>query len=146
MARNFGWKLTKIGLNAIVEQDMHALLATVQAMDPDDLLLAISYSGERREINMATDEVLRVGGKILAITGFTPNALFIYHCRGTGHAQRGYLVHQRTNDADGPAVYGAGAAGSGACARAHSPQRRTGKETGLTRIMPAQFVLFLRIS
>ena len=75
VARNFGWKLTKIGLNAIVEQDMHALLATVQAMDPDDLLLAISYSGERREINMATDEALRVGGKILAITGFTPNAL-----------------------------------------------------------------------
>lgn len=53
---------------------MHALLATVRAMDPDDLLLAISYSGERREINMATDEALRVGGKILAITGFTPNA------------------------------------------------------------------------
>ena len=75
VARNFGWKLTKIGLNAIVEQDMHALLATVQAMDPDDLLLAISYSGERREINMATDEALRVGGKILAITGFTPNAM-----------------------------------------------------------------------
>ena len=75
VARNFGWKLTKIGYNAIVEQDMHALLATVQAMDPGDLLLAISYSGERREINMATDEALRVGGKILAITGFTPNSL-----------------------------------------------------------------------
>ncbi len=45
VARNFGWKLTKIGYNAIVEQDMHALLATVQAMDPDDLLLAISIPG-----------------------------------------------------------------------------------------------------
>ncbi|HAG03678.1 MAG TPA: MurR/RpiR family transcriptional regulator, partial [Leclercia adecarboxylata] len=75
VARNFGWKLNKIGLIAIVEQDMHALLATVQAMAPDDLLLAISYSGERREINLAADEALRVGGKILAITGFTPNAL-----------------------------------------------------------------------
>jgi Transcriptional regulators len=75
VARNFGWKLTKIGYNGIVELDMHALLATVQAMEPDDLLVAISYSGERREINMATDEALRVGGKILAITGFTPNAL-----------------------------------------------------------------------
>ena len=60
VARNFGWKLTKIGYNAIVEQDMHALLATVQAMDANDLLLAISYSGERREINMATDEALRL--------------------------------------------------------------------------------------
>ncbi len=51
---------------------MHALLATVQAMSADDLLLAISYSGERREINMAAAEALRVGSKILAITGFTP--------------------------------------------------------------------------
>lgn len=75
VARNFGWKLMKIGLNAVVEQDMHALLATVQAMDPQDLLLPISYSGERREINMAADETLRAGGRILAITGFTPNAL-----------------------------------------------------------------------
>lgn len=39
----------KIGINAVSEQDMHALLATVQAMSSDDLLLAISYSGERRD-------------------------------------------------------------------------------------------------
>ncbi|WP_336222080.1 MurR/RpiR family transcriptional regulator [Citrobacter amalonaticus] len=75
VAQNFAWKLMKIGLNAIVERDMHALLATVQALTPDDLLLAISYSGERRELNLAADETLRVGGQILAITGFTPNAL-----------------------------------------------------------------------
>ncbi|WP_335952257.1 MurR/RpiR family transcriptional regulator [Klebsiella michiganensis] len=75
VARNFSWKLMKIGINAVSEQDMHALLATVQAMSPDDLLLAISYSGERREINMAAGEALRVGSQILAITGFNPNAL-----------------------------------------------------------------------
>lgn len=75
VARNFSWKLMKIGLNAVAEQDMHALLATVQAMGPQDLLLPVSYSGTRREINMAADETLRVGAKILAITGFTPNAL-----------------------------------------------------------------------
>lgn len=75
VAQNFAWKLMKIGLNAIVERDMHALLATVQALTPDDLLLAISYSGERRELNLAAEETLRVGGQILAITGFTPNAL-----------------------------------------------------------------------
>ncbi|MGL4725583.1 MAG: MurR/RpiR family transcriptional regulator [Scandinavium sp.] len=75
VAQNLSWKLMKIGFNAVAEQDMHALLATVQAMTPEDLLLAISYSGERREINMAADETLRVGGKILAITGFSPNAL-----------------------------------------------------------------------
>ncbi len=37
--------LLKIGINAVVERDMHALLATVQALAPEDLLLAISYSG-----------------------------------------------------------------------------------------------------
>ncbi|NUW60516.1 MurR/RpiR family transcriptional regulator [Cronobacter muytjensii] len=75
VAKNFSWKLMKIGLNAVAEQDMHALLATVQALEPEDLLVAISYSGERREINLAADEALRVGARILAITGFTPNAL-----------------------------------------------------------------------
>lgn len=75
VARNFSWKLMKIGINAVSEQDMHALLATVQAMSPDDLLLAISYSGERREINMAAGEALRVGSQITAITGFNPNSL-----------------------------------------------------------------------
>lgn len=75
VAKNFSWKLMKIGIHAIAEQDMHALLATVQAMTPEDVLLAISYSGERREINLAADEALNAGAKILAITGFTPNAL-----------------------------------------------------------------------
>lgn len=60
VAKNFSWKLMKIGLNAVAEQDMHALLATVQAMEPEDLLVALSYSGERREINLAADEALRV--------------------------------------------------------------------------------------
>jgi len=75
VAKNFSWKVMKIGINAVAEQDMHALLATVQAMSSEDLLLAVSYSGERREINLAADEALRVGAKILAVTGFTPNAL-----------------------------------------------------------------------
>ncbi|VDZ77400.1 transcriptional regulator [Salmonella bongori] len=32
VAQNFAWKLLKIGINAVVERDMHALLATVQAL------------------------------------------------------------------------------------------------------------------
>ena len=75
VAQNFAWKLLKIGFNAVVKRDMHGLLATVQALSPNDLLLAISYTGERRELNLAADETLRTGAKILAITGFTPNAL-----------------------------------------------------------------------
>ncbi|WP_058913307.1 MurR/RpiR family transcriptional regulator [Entomohabitans teleogrylli] len=75
VAKNFAWKLMKIGINAVAELDTHALLASAQALKPQDLLLAISYSGERREINLAAEEAFAVGAKILAITGFTPNAL-----------------------------------------------------------------------
>lgn len=75
VAKNLAWKLMKIGVNAVAEQDAHALLATVQAMNEQDVLLAISHSGERREINLAADEAIRVGTRILAITGFSPNAL-----------------------------------------------------------------------
>lgn len=64
----------KIGINAVAEQDMHALLATVQAMSADDLL-AISYSENAARSIWRLLKALRVGSKILAITGFTPNAL-----------------------------------------------------------------------
>lgn len=75
VAKDFSWKLMKIGINAVAEQDMHALLASVQAMSSGDVLLAISYTGERREINLAAQEAVRVGADVLAFTGFTPNTL-----------------------------------------------------------------------
>ncbi|WP_343554455.1 MurR/RpiR family transcriptional regulator [Pantoea sp.] len=75
VAKDFSWKLMKIGINAVAEQDMHALLASVQAMAPGDVLLAISYTGERREINLAAQEAAQIGADVLAFTGFTPNSL-----------------------------------------------------------------------
>jgi len=75
VAKDFSWKLMKIGINAVAEQDMHALLASVQAMAPGDVLLAISYTGERREINLAAQEAAQLGVDVLAFTGFTPNSL-----------------------------------------------------------------------
>jgi DNA-binding MurR/RpiR family transcriptional regulator len=75
VAKDFSWKLMKIGINAVAEQDMHALLASVQAMTAGDVLLAISYTGERREINLAAQEAAQTGADVLAFTGFTPNTL-----------------------------------------------------------------------
>ncbi|WP_099349991.1 MurR/RpiR family transcriptional regulator [Erwinia amylovora] len=75
VAKDFSWKLMKIGINAVAEQDMHALLASVQALSVGDVLLAISYTGERREINLAAQEARRIGATVLAFTGFTPNTL-----------------------------------------------------------------------
>ncbi|AXU93993.1 MAG TPA: MurR/RpiR family transcriptional regulator [Erwinia persicina] len=75
VAKDFSWKLMKIGISAVAEQDMHALLASVQALEVGDVLLAISYTGERREINLAAQEAQRIGATVLAFTGFTPNTL-----------------------------------------------------------------------
>ncbi|HEN3249740.1 TPA: MurR/RpiR family transcriptional regulator [Yersinia enterocolitica] len=75
VAKDLAYKLLKIGVMAVSETDMHAQLAAVQALDPRDLLLAISFSGERREINLAAEEAQRCGAKVLALTSFTPNSL-----------------------------------------------------------------------
>ncbi|PKH21943.1 MurR/RpiR family transcriptional regulator [Enterobacterales bacterium CwR94] len=82
VAKDFSWKLMKIGMNAVAEQDMHALLASVQAMQAEDVLLAISYTGERREINLAAQEARDAGATVLAFTGFSPNSLqqLASHC------------------------------------------------------------------
>lgn len=75
VAKDLSYKLLKIGIMAVAEADMHVQLATVQAMSPQDLLLAISFSGERREVNLAAEEARAAGAKVLALTSFSPNGL-----------------------------------------------------------------------
>lgn len=75
VAKDLAFKLLKIGVMAVSETDMHAQLAAVQALDSRDLLLAISFSGERREVNLAAEEAQRCGAKVLALTSFSPNSL-----------------------------------------------------------------------
>lgn len=75
IAKHFAWKLVQAGFYAVAEPDMHALLAAVRVMADGDVLIAISPGGEEHEINFATDEALRNTASVLAITGFTPNAL-----------------------------------------------------------------------
>lgn len=75
VAKDFAFKLMKIGVMAVAEADMYVQLATIQAMSKEDLLLAISFSGERREINLAAEEARIAGARVLALTSFSPNGL-----------------------------------------------------------------------
>ena len=124
----------KIGINAVAEQDMHALLASVQAMAPGDVLLAISYTGERREINLAAQEAAAIGADVLAFTGFTPNSLqqcatvCLYTVAEEQSTRSGHLLHQRPAGADRSAVYGAGAERSGTRLQPYSSQRGAGEK------------------
>ena len=94
VAKDFSFKLLKIGVMAVAEADMHVQLAAVQALDKRDLLLAISFSGERREINLAAEEA-RKAGAVLALTSFSPNGLqqradhCLYTIAEEPHPQRG---------------------------------------------------------
>lgn len=75
VAKDLSFKLLKIGVMAVAEADMYVQLATIKALSKDDLLLAISFSGERREINLAAEEARIAGAKVLALTSFSPNGL-----------------------------------------------------------------------
>ncbi|CNH60038.1 MurR/RpiR family transcriptional regulator [Yersinia aldovae] len=75
VAKDLAYKLLKIGVVAVSETDMHVQLAVVQALNVQDLVLAISFSGERREVNLAAEEAQRRGAKVLALTSFSPNNL-----------------------------------------------------------------------
>lgn len=61
VAKDLLFKLQKMGMVAVAEADMHEQLATVQTLSKEDLLLAISFSGKRREINLAAEEA-RIAG------------------------------------------------------------------------------------
>lgn len=74
VAKDLAYKLLKIGIVAISETDMHVQLAAAQALGEQGLLLAISFSGERREINLAAEEAQYCGTKVLALTRFSPTA------------------------------------------------------------------------
>jgi DNA-binding MurR/RpiR family transcriptional regulator len=75
VAKDLSFKLLKIGVMALAEADMYVQLATIKALSREDLLLAISFSGERREINLAAEEARIAGAKVLALTSFSPNGL-----------------------------------------------------------------------
>jgi DNA-binding MurR/RpiR family transcriptional regulator len=75
VAKDLSFKMLKIGVMAVAEADMYVQLATIKALSREDLLLAISFSGERREINLAAEEARIAGAKVLALTSFSPNGL-----------------------------------------------------------------------
>lgn len=82
VAKDLSYKLLKIGINVLCETDAHVQLTIAQTLSADDVLLAISFSGERREVNLAAQEARQQGAQVLALTGFQPNSLqqLATHC------------------------------------------------------------------
>ena len=140
VAKDLAYKLLKIGVTAIAESDTHVLIATVQALSKKDLLLAISSSGERSEINLAARVARESGAKVLAITGLPQYATHqadhcLYTVADTGYARCRALA-TTAQYPDRSAVCRAGSEDT-EHRRSGSPQRSISKKAGLIRTVHA---------
>lgn len=75
VAKDLGYKLTKIGLPVITESDSHAQLAISQSLGKHDVLFVISFSGRHREILLAAQAAKTNHATVVALTKFVENPL-----------------------------------------------------------------------
>lgn len=74
-AKDLTFKLLKIGITALNEQDTHVQVATANTLTKDDILIAISFSGTRREILVAAQSAYDKGATIIALTNIKKSPL-----------------------------------------------------------------------
>mgnify|MGYP003361220214 FL=1 len=75
LAMDFLYKSSRIGIPATYHADAHTNLATASLLGPEDIVIAISYSGETRETVLAARAARERGCKIIAITQANHNTL-----------------------------------------------------------------------
>ncbi|TDM54172.1 SIS domain-containing protein [Aliivibrio fischeri] len=67
-AKDLAFKLLKIGMTALTEQDSHVQIATANTLTKQDVQIVISYSGSRKEILMAAQTAMDKGSTVIALT------------------------------------------------------------------------------
>ncbi|PNH91093.1 XRE family transcriptional regulator [Vibrio diazotrophicus] len=70
-AKDLGYKLLKLGITALTEQDSHVQIAVARTLTEKDVQIAISFSGERKEILVAAEAAKEQGAKVIALS--SPN-------------------------------------------------------------------------
>ena len=75
LAMDFLYKSSRIGIPATYHADAHTNLATASLLGPEDIVIAISYSGETRETVLAAKAAKERGAKVIAITQANRNTL-----------------------------------------------------------------------
>ncbi|MDT8717873.1 MurR/RpiR family transcriptional regulator [Clostridium sp. 19966] len=68
-------KLSRVGYNAVFYNDFHIQLAASNYISKDDVALAVSYSGNTKEINVAMEYAKDQGATTISITQFTKSPL-----------------------------------------------------------------------
>ncbi|KPH64549.1 RpiR family transcriptional regulator [Pseudoalteromonas porphyrae] len=73
VAKDFSYKLQKLGMPAIAEPDGHAQLAYVSTFGKGDLVIAISESGVTREIAEVVKQAKKNDSYVISVTKFGSN-------------------------------------------------------------------------
>jgi DNA-binding MurR/RpiR family transcriptional regulator len=75
VARDFSYKLQKLGRTVLIDNDSHIQISHASTLTSEDLLIALSYTGASLEI-LRIAELARVrGANVVSITGVHPNPL-----------------------------------------------------------------------
>jgi len=75
---DFAQKLTRIGIDVVSFQDTHMQGATTASITKEDVVVAISYSGNTREVIVPVTYAKEVGTPVIAITQLSKNELHKY--------------------------------------------------------------------
>lgn len=75
VARDFSYKLLKLGRTVLLDNDSHIQISNASALTSKDVLFAISYSGTSMEILRIAELARARGATIISVTGLTPNPL-----------------------------------------------------------------------
>ncbi|WP_240230723.1 MurR/RpiR family transcriptional regulator [Devosia lacusdianchii] len=75
VARDFSYKLLKLGRSVLMDSDSHIQIANASALNGQDVLLALSHSGRSLEIVRIAEVARQRGAKVISVTGMQPNPL-----------------------------------------------------------------------
>ena len=75
VARDFSYKLLKLGRTVLVDSDSHIQISNASALNGEDLLIAISHSGRSMEPLRIAELAKTRGATVLSVTGLHQNPL-----------------------------------------------------------------------
>ncbi|MDX5405424.1 MAG: MurR/RpiR family transcriptional regulator [Chromatiaceae bacterium] len=75
VAKDFSYKLQKLGMAALAETDTHVQLANIANYAADDVLVVISESGETADSVKITEQAAANGVGIISITAYGANSV-----------------------------------------------------------------------
>ncbi|HEY8569497.1 MurR/RpiR family transcriptional regulator [Microbulbifer sp.] len=75
VAKDFAFKLMKLGKSVLVESDTHVQVANAATLGEDDLVFAISESGLTQEVIRVAETGAAEGAEVLSLTRYSRNPL-----------------------------------------------------------------------